>query len=70
MDVIETLEHGYKVIALAWGEESPLENHAAFEVGVDVENRAFYVSEGMLRTYGTTSVFNACRGYVNKRIVT
>jgi hypothetical protein len=66
MQVIETLEHGYKVIALAWGESSPLENHASFEVGVDAENRAFYVSEGMLRTYGTTSVFNAMRGYIHK----
>ena len=52
-----------RLIAIEYGETSPLENHKSMELAVDSENREFYVHEIMLVTYGTDSVIKACKGY-------
>ena len=67
MNIIKQLENGFSVVALSWGESSPLENHGAFKIGADHESRIFYVSEGLLRVYGTESVFSACERYPIKK---
>ena len=58
---------GWTLNVLEYGEASPLENHGAFEIGSDDENRALWTSETMKRTYGQRSVETACIAYANKR---
>ena len=67
MNIVSTFENGWKLISIEYGEQSPLENHGAFELGSDDENKAIYASETMIRTYGTDSVIAACTGYAAKR---
>ena len=66
MQLIE-IEKGWNLCILAYGEESPLENHGAFELGADDENKCIYSAEVWVRTMGTNSILAACRGYVNRK---
>lgn len=58
---------GWTLNVLSYGEESPLENHHAFELGSDDENREIWASEITIRTYGLDPIRNACIAYANKR---
>lgn len=60
---MQLINENPRLIALAYGEESPLQNHGGMEVAVDHERREFYVHEIMLWTYGTDSVIAACKKY-------
>lgn len=65
MNIIE-IEKGWKLCALEYGEESPMENHGFMELAADNDNKRIYGTEAMIRTYGLDSILASCRGYVNK----
>jgi hypothetical protein len=62
----EPIEKGWNLAILEYGEQSPLENHGAFELGSDDENKLIYGSAALVRSMGLNSIVAACRGYVNK----
>ena len=61
------IEKGWNLCVLQHGEESPLENHGAFELGADDDNKRIYSAAVWVRTMGLNSILAACRGYVNRR---
>ena len=67
MQTIKLDSTGWTLNVLAYGEQSPLEKHGAFELGSDDEAHSIWASETMVRTYGTASVKTACIAYANKR---
>lgn len=67
MQLIETLNNGWKLIALHLDDVSPMENHGAMEVAADNENKALYIHDMMLVAYGTESVIKSCQSYAAAR---
>ena len=67
MQTVKLDSTGWTLNILAYGEPSPLENHKAFELGADDQNREIWAGEVMVRTYGLRSVETACIAYANKR---
>ena len=61
------IEKGWSLRVLQYGEDSPLENHGALELGADDENKLIYGSETFIRAMGMNSIMAACRSYVNKK---
>lgn len=67
MQSIQLDTTGWRLNILDYGEPSPLENHGAFELGADDENREIWAARAMVQTYGLRSVETACVAYANKR---
>ena len=67
MNTLKIDSTGWTLNVLAYGEQSPLENHKAFELGADDYNHAIWASEVTIRTYGLNSIMTACIAYANKR---
>ena len=64
----ESIEKGWNLYILEYGEQSPMENHGAFELAADDENKAIFGSAAMIRTYGLDSIVAACRSYTNRLV--
>ena len=58
---------GWSLVILEYGEPTPLEDHHAFELGADDENKTIYARDMLVRTMGLNSIKTACIGYANKR---
>jgi hypothetical protein len=58
---------GWTLNILEYGEQSPLANHGAFEIGSDDDNKELWTSATVVRTYGLRSVETACIAYANQQ---
>ena len=64
MRVISKLSNGYNLVAIEYGERSPMEDHnTALEIAVDDVRKRFYAHALLLHTYGLDSVQASCERY-------
>jgi hypothetical protein len=61
--IIGTTSHGYTVVALDAGQESPMANHRGGEVAVDESTKRMYAYGVFVSCYGTDSIMRACESY-------
>ena len=59
------IEQNWKLCILSYGEESPLEDHHAFELAADNDAREVWAAAVLVRTYGLDSILAACRRYIH-----
>ena len=55
--------HGFELIAVEPGEDSPMQDHKGGDIAVDPEAKRFYVHEVFLIMWGLESVQKACHQY-------
>lgn len=63
MNVIGRTQSGYRVVAIAPGESSPMANHRGGEIAVDEKSRIMFAWGVFVTLYGTESIMKACESY-------
>lgn len=62
-----SLKNCWKLVAIKHDEASPMMDHGAMELAVDIEQRVIYAHELLIVTYGLSSVTKACDKYIQTK---
>ena len=58
------LPDNWQLIAIPYGEQSPMLNHLGNQIASDDERKRFYAHDTMLVFYGLDSIAKGCREYI------
>lgn len=54
----------WSLIAIEYGEKSPMHGHLSGEIAADDDNQLFYMHDVFIRCYGTDSIKKSCETYL------
>lgn len=63
MHKVKEFPNGYKLVALEYGDESPMQGHLGGEMVVDEKSKTIFGWDTFIVVYGLDSVVKACNDY-------